>query len=81
MCVSQCFFKTNRNYIPTRLIRRYATPQKMNPKKESNREDIKLSRSLKKGMTSAMMKANTQVIARIPAQLAQPTTVLELETS
>ena len=77
MCVSQGFFQTKRNYIPTRLILRYATPQKMNPKNESKSEDIKLSKSLKKGMTSAMMKANTQVTARIPAQLAQPRTVLD----
>jgi hypothetical protein len=31
----------------------YATPQKINPKKESKSEDIKDSKSEKKGMTSA----------------------------
>ena len=53
----------------------YATPQKMKPKKLSKREDIKESRSEKKGMTSAMMKAKTQVAPRMPAQDAHPTTV------
>ena len=46
----------------------YATPQKMNPKKESKRDDIKDNRSEKKGITSAMMKAPSHVAPRIPAQ-------------
>jgi hypothetical protein len=53
----------------------YATPQKMNPKKESKREDIKDSKSEKNGMTSAMMKAPSQVAAKIPPQDAHPTRV------
>ena len=54
----------------------YATPQKIQPKKESNRLLIRASKSAKKGMTSAMMKAKIQVSARMPAQLAQPMRVL-----
>lgn len=59
----------------TLLILIYATPQKMNPKKESKREDIKDNKSEKNGMTSAMMKAPSQVAASIPPQDAHPTTV------
>lgn len=58
-----------------RRIRMYATPQKMKPKKLSKSEDMSDSKSEKKGMTSAMMKAPTQVRARIPIQAAQPLTV------
>ena len=47
----------------------------MKPKNESNNELIKDSKSEKKGMTSAMMKARIQVHARIPAHVAQPMTV------
>lgn len=57
------------------LILMYATPQKIQPKKESKRELISESKSAKKGMTSAMMKAATHVRARMPAHDAQPTTV------
>src|SRR5690242_1266066 len=56
-------------------MRKYATPQKMKPKNESNSELINESRSEKKGITSAMMKARTQRTARIPAHAAQPRTV------
>lgn len=47
----------------------------MKPKKESKSELIKDSKSEKKGMTSAMMKAMTQVTAKIPAHADQPRTV------
>ncbi len=47
----------------------------MNPKKESKSELINESKSEKNGITSAMMKATTQVPARMPAQEAQPITV------
>ena len=53
-------------------MRRYATPQKIQPKKESKSELMSDRRSAKNGMTSAIMKARTQVAARIPAQEAQP---------
>ncbi len=56
-------------------MRIYAVPQKIHPKKESNKELIKESRSAKNGMTSAMIKATTQVTARMPAQAAHPMTV------
>lgn len=49
----------------------------MKPKKESKSEDIRDNRSEKKGMTSAMMKAPSQVRARIPAHAPHPTTVCE----
>lgn len=47
----------------------------MKPKNESKSELIKDSKSEKKGMTSAMIKATSQVTARIPVQEAQPTIV------
>ena len=53
----------------------YAVPQKIHPKKESNKELIKESRSAKNGIISATTKATTQVTAKIPAQEAHPTTV------
>lgn len=49
----------------------------MNPKKESKSDDIKLSKSEKNGMTSAMMKAPSHVKARMPAHALQPITVCE----
>jgi hypothetical protein len=48
----------------------------MKPKKLSKRELMRESKSEKNGITSAMMKANTQVTARMAAQVAQPTAVL-----
>ena len=47
----------------------------MKPKNESKSELIKDNKSEKNGMTSAMMKAAIQAQARIPAHVAQPTTV------
>ena len=47
----------------------------MNPKKLSKSELMSDNRSLKKGMTSAMIKAKIQVQSKIAAQLNQPTTV------
>ena len=54
------------------LMRKYATPQKMNPKNESNRELISERRSEKNGMTSAITKAKIQVTAKIVPQADQP---------
>lgn len=51
-------------------------PQNMKPKKLSNSELMRDNRSLKNGITSAMIKANTHVTARIAAHPAQPATVL-----
>ena len=56
-------------------MRMYATPQNMNPKKESKRELSKESKSEKNGMISATIKASTQVNAKIPAQESHPTIV------
>jgi len=56
-------------------IRKYATPQKMKPKKLSNSDDIRDNKSEKKGITSAMMKAAIHKAPRIPAHAAHPTTV------
>ncbi len=47
----------------------------MKPKNESKSELINDSKSEKNGITLATIKATTHVIARMPAQTDQPSTV------
>jgi hypothetical protein len=65
------------NQLGPPLILKYAIPQNMNPNHPSNKLDIKESMSEKKGMTSAMTKAATQVMAIMAHHVAQPVKVLE----
>ena len=54
---------------------KYATPQNTNPNQQSNNDDIKESKSEKKGITCAKMKANTQSMAFKRIHVDHPSTV------
>ncbi|KAK7684890.1 hypothetical protein QCA50_012139 [Cerrena zonata] len=54
-----------------------ATPQKTNPNQQSKSEHMRESKSEKKGITSAKIKATIHKIALRPIQVDQPVTILK----